>query len=313
MRKNIFRITFGLLVSTLFIYLSIKNVSIKRVAVIFKGISNPYFYLSFTFTCILTLLAMFFRGIRWKYLITFSNLNPYYLFLVENFGDFINYILPGKVGEFAKSYIVSDDNKLSFSSVFATVFVERVLDLLFILSLGLFIPTYLFKNSNVFIRIRFFSLVLLLFTFVFIFLLFVFKKSLSVRNKRNRFFTFLYLFIEGLSVLKKPLNILICIVSTFFVWFFTAFSIFVLYKGMNIFLPFFNAIITLYLFTLGITIPSSPGDIGPFHFFVKISLTLFGIEPEKALTFAITYHLSQFLSVIPIGLFVTIKKGFKWR
>ncbi len=312
MKKNTLRLIFGIIISILFIYLSVKNVSLKKLPLYFKEINNSFFYLFFLITCILTLFAMFFRGIRWKYLITFSETNYFYLFLIENFGYFINYILPGKIGEFAKSFVVSDDYKIPFSSVFATVLVERILDLIFILSLGVLIPEEVAQVSSVFLKIKFFSIILIIITLIAVITLILSKPKLK-NLKDRKFFSFLYMFTEGLNIFKRPLNLLIAVLSTFLVWFFTALSIYVLYKGMQINLPFFNAIITLYLFTLGITIPSSPGDIGPFHFFIKISLTTFGIGHEKALSFAIIYHLTQFLSVIPIGLFITIKKGFKWR
>lgn len=311
MKKNTLRIIIGIIISIIFIYLSFRNISFKKLSIVFKEMNNPLFYLSFLLTLFFTLLAMFFRGIRWKYLITFSNVNSLYLFIVENFGYFVNYILPGKIGEFAKSFVVSDDKKISFSSVFGTVVVERVLDLLFILSLGIFLPSYIINNIPAFNKIRIFSFILLAISLLLIIFLFLFKERFKM--KEGKFFNFINKFTEGFYVFKKPINLILSILATAFVWFFTALSIFVLYKGMHINLPFFNSLITLYFFTLGITIPSSPGDIGPFHFFIIISLTAFGIEKEKALSYAIVYHFSQFFSVIPLGIFVTIKKGLKWR
>jgi uncharacterized membrane protein YbhN (UPF0104 family) len=48
-------------------------------------------------------------------------------------------------------------------------------------------------------------------------------------------------------------------------------------------------------------VPSGPGFVGTFEFFALSALTLFGVDPSPALSFAVLYHASTFLPTVALG------------
>ena len=57
----------------------------------------------------------------------------------------------------------------------------------------------------------------------------------------------------------------------------------------------------LAVVNLGIMLPAAPGYVGTFQLFATSALAVFGVGPEAALAFAIIAHLSQYLLVTLIG------------
>jgi uncharacterized membrane protein YbhN (UPF0104 family) len=63
-------------------------------------------------------------------------------------------------------------------------------------------------------------------------------------------------------------------------------------------------------------IPSAPGFVGSFQFFCVVSLAIFGIGREEALSFSILSHILYILFVVGLGLgFLPTMKltGFSFR
>ena len=78
---------------------------------------------------IITLISMYFRTLRWHYLLEPVVRAPTHkLFSPVMICFALNSILPGRAGEFARAYLVSRDYKVPFSSTLATVIVERIAD-----------------------------------------------------------------------------------------------------------------------------------------------------------------------------------------
>ena len=95
------------------------------------------------------------RAIRWKYLL--SPLGQVSLGVALHstmIGFAVNAILPGRVGELLRPYLLARQERLSVSAVVATVLVERVLDLvailvMFGLSVVIFEPGFVDANESI--------------------------------------------------------------------------------------------------------------------------------------------------------------------
>ncbi len=62
------------------------------------------------------------------------------------------------------------------------------------------------------------------------------------------------------------------------------------------------AALALSVTNLGILFPSSPGYIGPFHYFCMQALLMVGVGRETALGYAIMAHLLYYIPVTAWGL-----------
>ena len=124
MKKN-FKLIFGILMSVFFLYLSMKDVSFSEVWNSLKKIK--YYYI--IFMILITYLTYVIRTIRWQILLeplkktSYSNLFPT---VMVSF--FLLIILPARLGEFARAYLVGVKEKISKTGAFSTVVIERILD-----------------------------------------------------------------------------------------------------------------------------------------------------------------------------------------
>ncbi|MDP6569760.1 MAG: lysylphosphatidylglycerol synthase transmembrane domain-containing protein, partial [Candidatus Marinimicrobia bacterium] len=103
-------------------------------------------------------ISVWFRGIRWKWLFKEENSpTTSSLYKAELIGYFGNNVLPLRLGEFLRSYLVGKEWNLSKGFVVGTVVLERLLDtlslavlsllLLFVFPLGEPVKTYVIKGG----------------------------------------------------------------------------------------------------------------------------------------------------------------------
>ena len=118
-------------------------------------ISHKWIYL--LLASLLLIISVYFRALRWKYLFA-SNISYSIkdLFSAQFIGYFINNILPIRIGDFAKSYIVAKktDNKTSY--ILGSIIMERVLDTL-MLFIFLIITIWYYGTNYLGINLSFIS------------------------------------------------------------------------------------------------------------------------------------------------------------
>ncbi|NOG40767.1 MAG: flippase-like domain-containing protein [Planctomycetes bacterium] len=82
-------------------------------------------------TLILTLLVYVIRAIRWRGLLShIKSISVINLLSVTSIGFMANNILPARVGEVLRPFILTKKENIKFSTSFATVIVERIFDML---------------------------------------------------------------------------------------------------------------------------------------------------------------------------------------
>ncbi len=143
MKKQWVHLFIGCLISAFFLWLAFRNVDFKTLWVTLASI-NYWWTLPFV---VVTLLSMYVRTMRWHYLLLPSYKIPTSrLFSPLMMGFAFNGIFPARAGEFARAYVLGKKEKMPFSSAFATVVVERILDgltMLFLFAVTLmFLPEF---------------------------------------------------------------------------------------------------------------------------------------------------------------------------
>src|SRR5690606_19679650 len=115
-------------------------------------------------------------------------------------------------------------------------------------------------------------------------------------------------FIAGLAVLRHGRLFAASLVLGAGQWLFTAVSFLLAFRAFGIDeVPFAGAVFLQSLIALAVAVPSSPGFFGPFEAAAKVGLGLWGVAPEKAVSFAVGYHLGGFLPVTLMGIY------YVWR
>ncbi|RKZ21407.1 UPF0104 family protein [bacterium] len=313
-RKNILKILLGTGISILFIFLALRKVNFPELGEAFK--TANYFYL--IPVCALTFLAFYLRAFRWRYLLLpVKDLSPNYLFPPLMIGFMGNYLLPARAGEFIRAYVAGEKAKIPKSAAFATIVFERVLDGLTLLLIGL-VVLFIHPFPGKFARMGITALAIYLAVlFLLLLLLYVpgfFEKFLVIlpEKAREKGKRFIQSFSSGLEVMRNPRLLFPSFLYSLAVWGITGFFLYVLFFAYDLKLPLHAAYLTTVIFTIGIMIPSSPGFIGTFHYFVWLGLAVFGVKKEVALSYATLLHFSQFIVVVITGLVFLYTEGISF-
>ncbi|UCH77464.1 MAG: flippase-like domain-containing protein [Candidatus Coatesbacteria bacterium] len=275
-----------------------------------------YVYLIPATACILG--SYYCRALQWRYVLgNVRRLPSYPLFRITMIGFFANAILPARLGEVVRAYILARKNHLSKGTAFGSVIVTRLLDgaILFLIlgGLAILIPAKIagVKAGGTTGFLIYFALVSFFVLFYFNreaatsilkFLFARFSKRLTVKIVRS-----LDKFIRGFSCFRSPADLGKAFLYSGAIWLLVALSYYFVNLGFKFTaaLPLYAPLMLVAIVSLAISIPSSPGFIGTMELGIIAALHL--IEPDltrnEALSYAIVVHVVQVLPAIIIGLF----------
>lgn len=132
MRNQKVQLAVGIAISVFFLYLTMRPINMSD---LWTALLSFRWLYAIPFLAV-TFLSMYIRAIRWHFLMRpTAILSPQRLFSPMMVGFGLNSLLPARAGEFARAYVLSAREKLPFTSVFATIVVERIFDMLTLLFL----------------------------------------------------------------------------------------------------------------------------------------------------------------------------------
>jgi uncharacterized protein (TIRG00374 family) len=295
------------LISIIFLYLAFKKVDAREIGHSLLDADLSYFVIAI----LLTFFTFFLRAIRWQILLNPLKKLPLPLvYHATMIGFMCNYVLPARIGEIIRAYLIGARGNMSKSSAFATIIIERVLDVFILSFFGVII--LMFYPIPIWVK-RIGITVTLLNISIFILLLGMQKKrevffkliekvlKIFGEKIKERITTLLSCFIEGLDILNNPTNLFLVSVLSIAIWGITGLFFYILFFSFSIRLPLYAAFLDMIILTFGIMIPSTTGFIGTFQFFVKEGLVIFQINPNMALSYSILLYVSQFIPVVVPG------------
>jgi uncharacterized protein (TIRG00374 family) len=108
---------------------------------------------------------------------------------------------------------------------------------------------------------------------------------------------------SGFSVVKKPFDILMCLLLSIIIWIFAGLSYYFLSLGFpGLSVSVMEIFIFMIIICFFIALPSAPGYWGLWEAGGVFALTLFGVSASKAASFTLANHVIQFMPVIIAGI-----------
>lgn len=294
-QTNWFRVTLGTLVSIVFLVLALKDVPLDDVAAAFTRVN--YFWI---LVAVFGMLAQsWLRAWRWVTLYhpLQRGLRVWQMFGIVLIGQMLNIVIPWRVGELARIYLMGEIEKRSKAQTLATLGVEKIFDTLMLFLLLIIIP--LFMTLPAWLERPREGIVLL--TVV----LFVAAVGLMLsRNwvvkllehvrvpfSRKSLGELAHLALGSLDVLKRidlHLWLQLLSVTTWLIG--VVINIFVFF-ALDLQLPWISAFLLMAVLMVGGIVPSSPGKIGVFQYLCILTLGLFGVDKSIGLTYGILLYL----------------------
>ena len=267
------------------------------------------------------------RTVRWRTILVGAGAgggSVVELFGVLMIGFATNNLLPARLGELARAYLLRRRTGQRKTFVLASIFLERVFDGLALVAVIL-VLSYLVKppawdrEVDIAANVRLIELVATI-TFVGIAVaiaVLLYRHELAIRifghlaralpTRLNRFATGAFAaFVNGLSSMRRPGVVLGTALLSAVVWAIEWGAYVVVASAFDLGLPTPQlaaaCALLLVVVNLGIMLPAAPGYVGTFQFFAVSALAVWGVPRELALAVAIVAHLTQFVLVTAIGL-----------
>jgi uncharacterized protein (TIRG00374 family) len=278
----------------------------------------------------MTAVGFVIRAERWKYLlepIGHARFRNVFRTTVIGFGA--SAVLPARAGEVIRPYLLARQEGLSATAAFATIVVERILDLVAVLSLlaaflVAFDPGLEARDSAVFSAIRYGGFVMAPVAIVALLVMFFMAghpetlhawllKAEAVLPARiaAAIARFAKTFAEGFGVVRRPGRLIAAVAWSILLWISIAAGIWAVSVAFGVAMPFTGAWLMLGPLVVGVAVPT-PGGVGGFHEAYRVGATaFFGADNNTAVGAAIVLHAISMFPVALVALVFIIQDGVK--
>ncbi|MDH5475538.1 MAG: flippase-like domain-containing protein [Cyclobacteriaceae bacterium] len=320
--KSIIKYIIILTATASLLWLSLNSIEVKEGESKFNFImgvwhiaNKPFLFLS----AIIAVISHLIRAERWRLLLSPLNYN---IQLSESFmsvmvGYFINLVIP-RGGEVSRCYNLFRLNKTPINISFGTVIVERIVDVIFLLSLITFsffieLDTLLafFKSLNLSLSSKgLVPSIGKILIFVSVIAIMVIAVKILLAKKRSLFLKMIIKTREALRGIKEGVAAILklekrglFIVYSLMIWICYFLMSYIVMKAFpdteN--LSFLAALTIFVIGGIAMAVPL-PGGVGSYHVLVPAGLVfLYAIPQDKAIAFTIIFHGWQTIVIIIIG------------
>jgi len=319
MRRRWFVFVIGLVVSLGFLWYALRDLHLGEVWAALHG-ANYWWLIP---GVAVYFVSVWFRAWRWAFLLRSSKqVSANRLFPVVVIGYMGNDVLPFRLGEVLRAYVLWRKEKINVGTTLTTAVLERLFDgltmVLFVLFGLLFVPLSAFLSRLVTVAsaVFFGALVVFLFLAAQPDLLRRIAYALIGRLVPARFRSSLLGLIEGvvagLESLRSGRDVLVLFGVTLWVWILeTAKYWLVSFAFADLRVPYVGIVLMGGAVNLLTALPSLPGYIGTFELGIKI-LEGIGAPATPAGSYILVLHAILLLPVTLLGLVFMALEGVRW-
>ena len=238
-----------------------------------------------------------------------------------------SFLLPARAGEIIRPYLLARRERLSVTATFATVVLERLLDLVTVLLLFgalllFFDPGLAAADPRTFAAVRVGAMAAAVAALAGLAVLTALAghpdrlergAGRLARWLPARFAAALARlvgrFVEGMAVLRRPAELVRALAISVPLWLSIAAGIWLTARAFQITFPYTGSFLVVVLLVVGVAVPT-PGAIGGFHAAFRIAVTgFFGASEEQAVGAALVLHAVSFVPVTLVGIALMAHEG----
>lgn len=323
--KQFLRIIVAVFFLVLSVYYTVKDIDFTK---LWQYIINAD-YLWVILSIPVMVLSHWVRALRWRTMLqpVKKNAKVWDLFSAVMVGYAINNVVP-RGGEFVRPYIIARREKISFTSTFATIVVERFIDVL-ILLIMLAAVWFTFRDQikNALPTLQAEKLLLPVLIFLAVLILSFWPRLVRIVLKytikpiSNKFYLkiseLFEKFAKGFSIIRTPSQYFRLTLESLLIWLLYTVPMWLMFFSFGFqnapyYLGLEDAVLLIVISGIAFSISPTPGAIGVFHFFIQNTLVkLYGISPEAALAYATVTHGIGYLIQVGIGGLFLVRENIK--
>ena len=224
-------------------------------------------------------------------------------------GLFANEVLPLRVGELIRCYLLAHWNDLRLSLGFASLGVERLIDGVWML-MAFLITASLVKGipEDLVILVQIIGLLVLVGTVV-LFWIIRHKQQAHAVVRESRWSSTLRHVLEGLHLMGNLRTLSLASAISLLYLVLQFFTVYALMRAYGLDLSFWAAAGVLTIVRLATVVPNAPGNVGLFQAACVMALHLFDVEKNDATTFSIILWGASTLPLLIGGAVATALTG----
>ncbi|HEU5169755.1 MAG TPA: lysylphosphatidylglycerol synthase transmembrane domain-containing protein [Gemmatimonadales bacterium] len=262
------------------------------------------------------------RAIRWRWLLCDADGRPLpfgLLWHATAIGFMANNVLPLRAGELLRPFAVARLGGVRFTTALASIAVERIFDALTIVllltialaspGLGAGAAVGGVPVSRLAVIAAGVSAAALVAGAVVVARPLVAERLAHALIPSDRIAYRVVSLIEGirqgLAALDSPRRVAPVVAWSLVLWLVNAASYWVGFAAFDIPVSFAGALLVQGLLVFGVSVPSTPGYIGPFEAAIVAGLALYGVSEDRGFSYALAYHVTTFLPIVLLGLWST--------
>ena len=305
----------GVGLSLLLCYLVFRGTDFRKVLEICKS-ANVLLILC---TVLLCTVIEIIRSLRWGLLLVpVENITQKVIFPITCIGVFISTVLPVRLGEVVRPYLLSQNTKVRMSAAVGTIVMERIIDgtsvFVFFCALACLVELPRWVVHGIQISMIAMGVVVVALA----------VGSLRwIRTGAKKLFQDVVLpgkavqWVEGvlasfymvLNVLRNIKAMLMIILLSLSIWTLEVLGYWIMFHALGVQLGFVPALCVMVFTAVATAIPLGPAFIGSFHLACILALTFFGISKDVASAYAILTHFIGIGNITILGMtFMNISK-----
>lgn len=280
------------------------------------------------YAVILTGLTYAVRAWRWQVLLAPIGPTRFAVaFETTVIGFAANALIPGRVGEVLRPYLLARRESLNATSAFATIILERVLDLVtvlllfagFVFGVG---PGVISGDPAQLAFVKLGGGVAAASAVAGLIVLFALAGHPERLGRAARHVerllparlagvlaAFVETFAQGLAVMRDPARLVTALALSFPMWMSIAAGIWLTSRAFHITFPYTGSFLVMTVLVVGVAAPT-PGGVGGFHAAYQFAVTqFFAASTDRAIGAAIVLHAVSFVPVTLLGLLFMTREG----
>lgn len=320
MSKSTLSVIIGLAIGIILIVLWLFSFDFSFFVETLRGLNISFIILG----GLLYIMAYFIRSLRWNLLLRKqAALSVKDSWLISAAGNWLNYLIPIRAGEFAKALMVKKLKSVSAVSVMPSIFIDKFFDMLgifFVLLLIPFVGIHISKGLNILI-------ILLILMFFIIFGILILAATHKGRitsilqiifswlpsKFRSKINDLIVLFIDGLNIFEHRRSIIIyAVLLTALGVLFDSLYFYFMFKAFNQDISFLIVLFGYTLINLSYVLPQPPAQLGSNEWMMIIIFSLgFGLTRNIASAIMVFAHLFTACIISALGLLGFSYAGIK--
>lgn len=319
------RFWIGIVISLVCLYFAFQGIQLAKLLEALRDFN----YIWLIPASLIFLVSYLARVFRWQLLFAPHQVRWHNVFHTLNIGYFLSNLLPARLGDLVRAYLIGELEGASKARALSTVVVERLSDglaaVLLLAITALFVPNIpdIAKQGALSVAIVGVAGILFL-------VLISFQKERGLALLRRltppisvlhspRLWGALESLIDGFAILRSPRPLIGVAGWALFAWITGGILYWIIMIGINLqtngtLLPIQAAFLVMTITSLAVVVPSSPGYVGVFHFGAQITLnTVFGVDKSAALSYAFVIHAFTYIWLILLGIYSMWYTGLTYQ